>query len=162
MNDITNNRGRQILDQEIRVLLEEHLNKADNSYSVADFDELIKILKPYQDEIKLLETYSSFLEAQINHDAHNNNELLIQLIDLLDSYYQERLKTENQDNNFDIINTPLAEEKRDLKKEVQTLTDQKINLLLERHCWKEPDPENPNNWVKMTKFEMTKFEMTKI
>lgn len=157
MNNITNNRGRQILNQEIRVLLEEHLNKESSNYSSEDFDELIKILKPYQNEIKLLETYSNFLEAQINHNTHSSNESLIQLIDLLDNYYKERLKTESQNNNFDIIDTVAPREKRDLKQEAQTLTDQKLNLLLQRHCWKELNPENPNNWIKATKFERKVF-----
>ncbi len=157
MNNITNNRGRQILNQEIRVLLEEHLNKEGGNYLSEDFDELIKILKPYQNEIKLLETYSNFLEAQINHNTHGSNESLIQLIDLLDNYYKKRLKTESQNNNFDIIDTVAPREKRNLKQEAQTLTDQKLNLLLQRHCWKKLNPENPNNWIKATKFERKVF-----
>jgi len=157
MNDITNNRGLQILNQEIKELLEEHLNKESDNYSPADFDELIKILKPYQNEIKLLETYSSFLEAQINHDAHSSNESLIQLMDLLDNYYKKRLKTESQNNNFNTIDMPATREKRDLKQEAQTLTDQKLNLLLQQHCWKELSPKNPDNWIKATKFERKAF-----
>jgi len=155
MNNIINNKdkGQEILNQEIRVLLEEHLSKVDGNHSSDDFDKLIKTLKPYQNKIKLLETYSSFLEAQINQDAHNSNEALRQLVDLLDNYYQERLKTENQNNNFDTVDISLAKEKRNLKKEAQTLTNRKLNLLLQQHCWGESSSKNPTNWARMIKFE---------
>jgi len=135
-----------LIKQEIRTLLEEHLNK-NRSDLLDDIEELVNLLKPYQKHPRILQAYSNFLEAQINRDDNITKESLDQLIELLDQYYQDKLSSEHNQNQIDILVNP----KQELKTEAQNMTDRKLNILLDQHYWQESDLENPDTWVRMTK-----------
>jgi len=137
------NQNYKKIEEELRTLLEEHLNKNVSDLDI-DVDELLDLLKPYQETPEILKTYSDFLESQINKDPQSSKDNLNKFIELLDNYYTNKLSQADFASGY-----------HNLKEDVAKITDSKLNKLLSKHHWQEPDLDS-EDWVKMKEISREK------